>query len=163
MHKFTADELAKVLAEHKLWRESGGEEGTWANLTRADLSGADLQDTEGSELALAQITHLPEGQFDAWKKCQDGVIVNIRIPAEARRSHGSERKSRCEWALVLQVYGPDGKPDDELSGVSQYDNAPKIEYRKGEIVRPDGWNEDRWNTCGQGIHFFLTRLEAEAY
>lgn len=27
----------------------------------------------------------------------------------------------------------------------------------------DAWDEDRWNTCGHGIHFYITRLEAEAH
>jgi hypothetical protein len=40
----------------------------------------------------------------------------------------------------------------------------KIEYHKGEIVIPEnGFDEDRWNVCSAGIHFFLTRTEAEAY
>jgi hypothetical protein len=39
----------------------------------------------------------------------------------------------------------------------------KTEYRVGETVTPDGFDEDRWNTCGQGIHFYLTRQEAEAH
>ena len=34
-------------------------------------------------------------------------------------------------------------------------------YRKGETVMPSGWNENRWETCGEGIHFYITRLEAE--
>jgi hypothetical protein len=30
-------------------------------------------------------------------------------------------------------------------------------------VRCDKWNEDRWIECGGGIHFFLTRIEAERH
>jgi len=30
-------------------------------------------------------------------------------------------------------------------------------------VRCDKWDDDRWNECSGGIHFFLTRAEAEAY
>jgi len=36
-------------------------------------------------------------------------------------------------------------------------------YRAGETVRPDSWDENRWNECSHGIHFFITRAEAEAY
>ncbi len=36
-------------------------------------------------------------------------------------------------------------------------------YRKGKTVEPDGWDEDRWDVCSHGIHFFLTRIEAENY
>ena len=105
------------------------------------------------------VTHLPDGTFDAWKKCHGGVIVSLRIPAEARRSHGASRKCRAEFAKVLGVYSPDGKPVPV--GISLYDD--ETEYRKGSIVRSDTWDEDRWNTCGGGIHFYITRLEAEAH
>jgi hypothetical protein len=46
-------------------------------------------------------------------------------------------------------------------GVSVY--TADIVYRVGEVVRCDVWNEDRWVECGGGIHFFLTRKEAELY
>lgn len=130
-----------------------------ASLTRADLTRANLKDCKGAELALAMASHLPEGPFCGWKKCRNGVIVKLLIPAEARRSHGAERKCRAEFVKVLEVYGADGISRRGLVGISLYDD--KTEYRKGKIVKPDGWDEDRWNTCGQGIHFYLTRIEAE--
>ncbi len=128
-----------------------------ANLQRADLRGADLQganlqDAKGAELALAMATHLPEGQFDAWKKCKHGVLVRLRIPENAKRSHGASRKCRAEWVEVLEVIGAE-------VGISLHDG--KTEYRKGAIVKPDAWDDDRWNTCAPGIHFYLTRIEAE--
>jgi hypothetical protein len=46
-------------------------------------------------------------------------------------------------------------------GISVHDR--KTEYRKGQMVMPDGFDNDRWNICGQGIHFYLTRAEAEAH
>jgi hypothetical protein len=33
----------------------------------------------------------------------------------------------------------------------------------GEIVKCDKWNDDYTVECGGGIHFFITRLEAENY
>jgi hypothetical protein len=36
-------------------------------------------------------------------------------------------------------------------------------YTVGKTAKPDGFDEDRWNTCGQGIHFYITREEAEAH
>ena len=81
------------------------------------------------------------------------MLVKLLIPENAKRSHGCERKCRAEFAEVLDVIGAE-------VGISIHDG--KTEYRKGQMVYPDGWDEDRWNTCGQGIHFYLTRLEAEA-
>ena len=42
MKKITVKELATILESHKLWRETLGEEGIYANLRDADLADADL-------------------------------------------------------------------------------------------------------------------------
>jgi len=46
-------------------------------------------------------------------------------------------------------------------GNSQHD--PDFVYTVGKIVKPDVWNENRWEECESGIHFFITRIEAEKY
>jgi len=126
-----------------------------AYLSGANLSGANLKDAKEAEYSLAQTTIVPEtGGFQGWKKCLNGVIVRLRIPAKAQRSNASGRKCRASEALVLQVIGAE-------EGISRYDRNTK--YRKGETVKCDKWNEDRWQECGGGIHFFLTRIEAERY
>ena len=38
-----------------------------------------------------------------------------------------------------------------------------VHYKVGETVYPDSFDEDRWNECSNGIHFFMTRREAELY
>jgi len=127
-----------------------------ANLRRANLHGANLREAKGTELALAQLQFIPEtGAFDGWKKCKDGIIVKLSIPEDAERSHGSERKARASKAIVVEVFGA----EIGISG-GGYET---IEYRKGETVFPDSWDEDRWNVCSHGVHFFLTRIEAEEY
>jgi hypothetical protein len=55
---------------------------------------------------------------------------------------------------VLEVVGA-------KAGISQHD--PNVKYVKGATVTADSWDENRWNECGHGIHFFLTRIEAEKY
>ena len=83
------------------------------------------------------------------------MIVKLLIPESAKRSHGAGRKCRASEVMVLDVIGAG-------TGTSSYDRS--IVYRKGETVRPaNGWGEDRWDECAPGIHFFLTREEAEAY
>ena len=130
-----------------------------ANLTRASLSGAnlygaDLSGAKNTELAEAIISILPEGNIVGWKKCRPGVIVKLLIPQKARRSNATGRKCRTEYATVLHVFGAE-------YGVSSYDGV--TEYHKGATVRCDGWNENRFAECGGGIHFYLTRIEAEAH
>jgi len=170
----TKKELQKIIDLHAAWlvsREGGiradlrganlsGANLSGADLSRADLSGADLsganlKDAKSADLALAQTAILPaDGPIWGWKKCRNGVLVKLVVGNTARRSHASGRKCRAEHVKVLEVIGAE-------VGVSQYNE--KVEYRVGQIVRCDSWNEDRWTECGGGIHFFLTRQEAEAY
>ena len=127
-----------------------------ADLRGADLSGANLSDAENiSALATAQTSILPEaGQFIGWKKCNNGVLIRLAVGKNARRSNATGRKCRAEYIKVLEVIGA-------KVGISRHDN--KTKYEVGKIVRCDKWDEDRWVECGGGIHFFLTRVEAENY
>ena len=121
----------------------------------ADLSRANLSGAKNATLVIAQLQHIPEtGSFEAWKKCRHGVLVHLLIPADAKRSHGSERKCRADKVEVLEVIGAD-------EGISICPDS--VIYRKGETVTADQWDDNRWNTCSSGIHFLLTKAEAEAY
>ena len=140
-----------------------------ANLSRADLSRADYcpeptcpgtnlsgvptcPRAKNGALAEARTSIISEGNVVGWKKCQNGVIVKLLIPQKARRSNATGRKCRAEYATVLRVFGAS-------EGVSQYDTS--FIYRKGETVKPSSWEENRFIECGGGIHFYLTRVEAE--
>ena len=119
------------------------------NLSKANMSGAKLDPMESDRLRI-----LCEGDLLVWKKCRDGVLVKLLIPSDARRSNATSRKCRAEYATTLEIFGND-------QGISKYD--PEVVYRVGETLRCDHWEEDRWIECGGGIHFFLTRSEAEEY
>ena len=131
-----------------------------ANLHGADLSGAnlrgvDLRGVKANELTTGFWTCPPEeGSFIGWKKCRENVIVKLLIPEDAKRSSATTRKCRCDKAFVLDIFGGD-------QGVSQH-NLTFI-YRKGETVSVDDFDDNRWNECSTGIHFFITREEAECY
>ena len=78
------------------------------------------------------------------------------MPAEAKRHNATGRKCRAEFAKVIAL------PEGVDVCHSRYDAA--FEYRVGEFVRPsNGFGEDRFEECAPGIHFFLTRIEAENY
>jgi hypothetical protein len=126
----------------------------YADLSYADLSSADLSSAKNSRLTIAMTRILPEGDIIGWKKCRGGIIVKLLIPAKAKRSHAFGRKCRAEYAEVLQVY-------KAKEAVSDYNGA--ITYRKGETVKPDKWDTDFTNECSGGIHFYITREEAEAH
>jgi len=125
-----------------------------ANLSGADLYGANLKDAKDAEWAIAKTRILPEGDLIGWKKCQSGIVVKLRIPEAAKRSHAFGRKCRAEFVEVLEVIGGD-------VGVSGHDG--KTEYRTGQRVTPDAFDENWQDECSSGIHFFITKAEAVAY
>ena len=125
-----------------------------ANMSDANLSGANLSGAAGADLAIATTRILPDGELIGWKKCRHGVLVKLRIPADARRSNAFGRKCRAEFADVLEVIGAE-------VGISSHDG--KTEYRVGQRVTPDSFDDNWMDECSHGVHFFITRLEAEEY
>jgi len=129
-----------------------------ANLSRANLSGANLNRAKNIPDFVAAITSIvPEGELIVYKKLIGGAIATLRVLKEAKRSNATGRKCRAEYAEVLAVQ--DGYGNAIESGGSRFDHD--FIYRVGETVRPHEWCEDRWQECAGGIHFYLTRYEAE--
>ena len=128
-----------------------------ANLYGADLNGADLY---GADLNGRRI--VPEtGAFDAYKKLATGAIAHLQIPADAARVGGLVgRKCRAEYAYVVSITARDGTP---IAGEVPSSHDSAFMYRAGWYVRPNAWNADERVECASGIHFFITRAEAEAY
>ena len=134
----------------------------YANLRGADLRGADLRgaDLRGANLRDADLdgAKLPyfqlcpeEGDFIAFKKLGNCSVAKLLIPAKAKRTSTLVgRKCRAEFVKVI-----------EGGGVSSY--SRDTIYKEGEFVYPDSYNDDIRVECTNGIHFFLTREEAEAY
>ena len=186
-------ELQKVLEKHSLWlRNEGGERAnlsyadlsganlsganlSYANLSNADLSGANLSDADlsGANLSYANLSGAnlsdarynentaffalqcpEEGSFVAWKKCKNNVVVKLLIPDDAKRSSATSRKCRASKAVVLEVIGAE-------KAIST--NDASFVYEVGKEVVPDSFDDNRWNECSHGIHFFITRKEAENY
>ncbi len=129
-----------------------------ANLQDADLWNADLRNIKNADklqdLLISYTSICPEGTIIGWKKCRNNVVVKLEIPAEAKRSNSTGRKCRAEYVRVLEVIGA-------KIATSQHDST--VIYEAGKIIYPDKWDEDRWNECSHGIHFFITKLEAEKY
>ena len=126
-----------------------------ADLRRANLYGANLCGAKNADLSIARLQFIPpEGAFIAWKKCRNNVIVKLSIPEDAKRSHSTGRKCRASKVIVLEVIGA-------VFGESITKDG--FEYRVGCVVVPDSFDDNRWDECSNGIHFFLTKIEAEAY
>ena len=123
-----------------------------ADLCGAYLHGANLRGAKNAELVEAQASILPEeGAFVGYKKLANGVIAKLVIPHDAKRlnAYGS-RKCRAEKVIVL-----------EGDGLSKHDN--KTKYAPDTWVVADSFDDNRSEECSNGIHFFITKAEAEAY
>lgn len=133
-----------------------------ADLSGADLYGADLTDIKNAELSLAQTRIVPqEWAFVGWKKLQDGVIAKLVIPHDAERVNAAgSRKCRASKVFVDEMYNTDGSVFIGI-GIGRHDG--KTRYETGKETHPDKFDPSITEECSNGIHFFLTREEAEAY
>ena len=179
----TRKELRDVIKSHERWLNGGdgkcadlrdadlhdtilcdadlrGADLRGANLHDANLCGADLSEVIYNECSAFCALQCPEtGSFIGYKKAH-GYIVELEILADAKRSSATSRKCRCSAAKVLSITAVDGS--EEVKEIAS-DRDSNFIYRVGEIVRVDNFDEDRWNECSTGIHFFITRREAEQY
>jgi len=133
-----------------------------ADLRRANLVGADLREAkinENTKISLP-ISCPDTGSFIGWKKAR-GYIIQLEIPAESKRLSATTRKCRCNMAKVVAIQNIDGT-DSGLSEVRSGHDHNFI-YKIGETVVVDNFDDNRWNECSTGIHFFITREEAVHY
>lgn len=98
-----------------------------------------------------------KGSFIGFKKAEN-CVVELLIPEDAKRSSAFGRKCRCDKAKVLSISNLDGTPAGKLFVKSDYD--PNFIYLIGETVEVTNFDEDRWNECSNGIHFYITFEEA---
>ena len=136
-----------------------------ADLRGANLYGADLRctDLRGANLCGAKGCYLScptEGSFIGWKKAS-GHIVKLRIPEDARRSSATGRKCRCDKAYVMEIQNMDGTKATENTVRSDHDK--NFVYTVGATVEVPDFDDNRWNECAPGIHFFIDRREAVEY
>ena len=119
-----------------------------------------------------------EGSFIGYKKVEitsdqlpdsvwsNEIIAVLEIPADAKRIGFGTNKCRCSKAKVLRfedlkgdiIYG------DVIARSYSYNYMDKsITYKVGEIVYPDSFDESKFNTCSNGIHFFMSKEDAINY
>ena len=131
-----------------------------ANLRDANLRGANLNKVSYNHQTSFFATQCPEeGSFIGYKKADD-KIVKLLITEDSKRSSATTRKCRCSKAKVLSITNIENT-EEYNEVVSNYDN--NFIYRVGETVEVENFDDDRWNECSNGIHFFITRDEAVMY
>ena len=143
-----------------------------ADLCGANLSGADLRDANLCDAKNTNKTawdaytafyplQCPEtGSFIGYKKAADKIVM-LEICADAKRSSATSRKCRCSKAKVLSITNLDGSESGLTEVRSDY--SKEFVYCVGEIAEAPDFDENRWNECAAGIHFFITRGEAVKY
>jgi hypothetical protein len=150
-----------------------------ADLSRADLSGANLSGTNlsgahlsGAHLSRATLSDanldtatglhqiVPEvGAFCGFKKLRCGMVACVEIPADSPRVGGwIGRKCRALYVCTLEIVNATG--ESVSFGAGLHDGTP---YVVGELTIAAGFDPDPRLECAGGIHFFLTRREAEEY
>jgi len=136
-----------------------------ANLSRANLFGANLFGANYIEKAknLFYPIACPEiGAFVGWKKARvktsgHECIVKLEITEDAVRSSAAGRKCRCSKATVLEIQDLEG---NVLEQAAVSDRDCNFSYIPGTVVSVLDFDENRWNECSTGIHFYITREEA---
>lgn len=132
-----------------------------ADLFRAVLEYARLDYVIFDEYTKWYSLHCPEtGAFVAYKKCLNDRIVQLLVPADAKRTSATGPTCRCSKAKVLTIKNFDETISYDEAWSTVDDN---FVYRKGEWVEVKDFNEDRWMDSTTGIHFWMTRKEAIAY
>ena len=141
-----------------------------ANLFGANLRGANLSNANLREASIDQMMwniytvfyplQCPEsGSYIGYKKAS-GLVVELEIPADARRSSATSRKCRASKAKVLSITDINGNP---AGGQVKSNYDPNFVYTIGETVEVTDFDDNRWNECSTGIHHFITRAEAVIY
>ena len=137
------------------------------NLWSADLSGADLSGANlwSADLSCVKNIFFPmacpeKGSFIAFKKA-GCYIIELFIPSNAKRCSATSRKCRCSKAKVISITTLSGDKTNITEVHSNYD--PNFIYKLGEYVEVKNFDDNRWNECSTGIHFFITRQEAVNY
>ena len=134
-----------------------------ANLTRANLYGANLY---GANLdGATNIPFVPyacpsDGAFIGWKKVNN-CLVMLEIPEDARRCSCTSQKCRCDKAKVLGITNLN--TNESISEIKNTSYSHVVTYVVGEMVYPDSFDENRWNECSHGIHFFINKQNAIDY
>ena len=150
-NRWTGNILFEYLSENNTIKKTVSE----AIKSGAYLRGADLRGAKGAYMACPT-----DGSFIGWKKAS-GYIVKLQIPEDARRSSAGGEKCRCDKAYVAEIQNTDGTKAYIEAIHSNYDN--NFVYTVGATVEVPDFDDDRWNECAPGIHFFIDRRAAVEY
>ena len=129
-----------------------------SDLCGSDLRGANLRDAKN--LPFIPYACPDTGSFIGYKKASN-MIIKLEITEDAKRVSATSRKCRCNKAKVLGIYDYNHNLLEDKEVASDRDKD--FIYRVGEVAEVKDFDEDRWNECSTGIHFFINFQEAVKY
>ena len=129
-----------------------------ASLYGANLDGASLNGA--TNIPFIPFACPSDGSFIGWKKVKNCLIM-LEIPEDAKRCSCTSQKCRCDKAKVLGITNLD--TNELVSEIKNTSYLPAITYVVGEMVYPDSFDENRWDECSHGIHFFINKQNAIDY
>jgi len=133
-----------------------------ANFSSADFRSADFRSADLNinidENTFGLTINCPkEGAFIGYKKAKNGVIVKLLIMEDSKRSSATTYKCRASKVMTLEI---DGGLQQEIQ--TAHSNSDLL-YRVGKVIEISDFDENRWNECSTGIHFFMSREMAKNY
>ena len=166
-----SSKLKKIIENHQHWvnEDFEGWKGMKADLHGANLQGAELHDAnlEGAELHDANLKgadldaneRIRKGlvlneDLTVYKKLRDDVIATLRIPKGNIVFSINNDKCRTQSAYVVKL-------SEGTEGVSYYNG--NFIYKVGETIVADNFCCEYNVECGEGIHFYRTKAEAEKF
>lgn len=151
---------AELINANLSYLKLGDTDFSTADLRGVNFSSADLGDMDLSDAKVYQVPP-SDGSFIGWKKVCNNLIVKLMVLEDAKRSSAFGRKCRCDKALVLDIQELNGESANTTIVTSTYREDFKYEINK--IVQVEDFDENRFEECAPGIHFFITRDEAVDY
>ena len=87
--------------------------------------------------------------------------MKLKILEDSRRSSAGGEKCRCDKAYVVEIQNMDGTKSAIETIHSNHDSD--FVYTVGATVEVSDFDDNRWNECAPGIHFFIDRRAAVEY
>ena len=140
---------------------------SYANLFKANLTGAITTNAKFQESNF-DVSHLKSAKgalleyrtgkmlsesIIGYKKCQNDIIVTLEIPKGAIVFSINGNKCRTNKAKVIAI-------DGAQKALSKFNY---MSYYVGDEITVYNFNCQYNIECGSGIHFFMTKEEAEMY
>lgn len=137
-------------------------------------------------LYVDDLNHLSFMYLDRWRALKlpnskiTEYIAVLEIPEDAKRSSGGSDKCRADKVKVLRLEDMDGNEVKDIVGYSiigleSFVNSkniyatvlpqhiPMCIYKAGEMIYADSFDENKFNTCSNGIHFFISKDRAREF